>query len=172
MSGTFDINCDMGEGFGNWRMGDDAAVMPLITTANLACGFHAGDPLTMMNTVAMAKEAGVAVGAHPGLPDLLGFGRRVISVSPEDLTSYIVYQVGALKGFLSAAGVPLNHVKPHGALFHVLRDATLADAAIDAIMAVAPGAAVVLGWPRRPRAVCRPGNRAWHSRLYRSLSGP
>jgi UPF0271 protein len=77
MSGTFDINCDMGEGFGNWRMGDDSAVIPLISTANLACGFHAGDPLTMMNTVAMAKEADVAVGAHPGLPDLLGFGRRL-----------------------------------------------------------------------------------------------
>ena len=96
MSGTFDINCDMGEGFGNWRMGDDSAVIPLISTANLACGFHAGDPLTMMNTVAMAKEAGIAVGAHPGLPDLLGFGRRLISVSPRDLISYIVYQVGAL----------------------------------------------------------------------------
>jgi UPF0271 protein len=147
MSGTFDINCDMGEGFGNWRMGDDSAVIPLISTANLACGFHAGDPLTMMNTVAMAKEADVAVGAHPGLPDLLGFGRRLISVSPRDLISYIVYQVGALKEFLSAVGLPLNHVKPHGALFHLLRDAILAEAAIDAIIAVAPGAAVYWAGP-------------------------
>jgi len=147
MTGTFDINCDMGEGFGNWRMGDDAAVMPLISTANLACGFHAGDPLIMMNTVALAKEAGVAIGAHPGLPDLLGFGRRVISLSPKDLISYIIYQVGALNGFLSAAGLLLNHVKPHGALFHVLRDSVLADAAIDAIVEVAPGAAIYWAGP-------------------------
>jgi 5-oxoprolinase (ATP-hydrolysing) subunit A len=147
MSGTFDINCDMGEGFGNWRLGDDGAVMPLISTANLACGFHAGDPLTMMNTVAMAKEVGVSIGAHPGLPDLLGFGRRIISVSPRDLTSYIIYQVGALKGFLAAAGVPLNHVKPHGALFYVLRDRALADAAVDAIIAVAPGSAIYWAGP-------------------------
>jgi len=155
MTGTFDINCDMGEGFGNWRMADDAAVMPLISTANLACGFHAGDPPIMMDTVAMAKEAGVAVGAHPGLPDLLGFGRRVIAVTPKDLISYIVYQVGALQGFLTAAGLPLNHVKPHGALFHVLRDNQLADAAIDAIVSVAPGAAIYWAGPgdREPLAV-------------------
>src|ERR1700688_2909781 len=100
----FDINCDMGEGFGNWRMADDAAIMPLISTANLACGFHAGDPVIMQNMVALARSAGVAVGAHPRLPDLLGFGRRVIAVSPNDLHAYIVYQVGALTGFLTAAG--------------------------------------------------------------------
>ena len=142
---TFDINCDMGEGFGNWRMADDAAIMPLISTANLACGFHAGDPVIMQNMVALARSAGVAVGAHPGLPDLLGFGRRVIAVSPNDLHAYIVYQVGALTGFLTAAGMTLNHVKPHGAMFLVLRDATLTDAALDAITAAAPGAAIY--WP-------------------------
>lgn len=141
-SPIFDINCDMGEGFGNWRMGDDSSVMPLIGTANLACGFHAGDPLIMRNTVAMAKAAGVAVGAHPGLPDMLGFGRRAMAVSVEDLYAYFVYQIGALKGFLQAAGLPLNHVKPHGAMFHVLRDPALADAALDAIAAAAPEAAV------------------------------
>jgi 5-oxoprolinase (ATP-hydrolysing) subunit A len=148
MTGTFDINCDMGEGFGNWRIADDLSVMPLISTANLACGFHAGDPLIMMSTVAMAKEAGVAVGAHPGLPDLLGFGRRVINVTAKDLVSYFIYQVGALKGFLAAAGLPLNHVKPHGALFHMLRDDVLADAAIDAITSVAPGTAIYWAGPR------------------------
>jgi UPF0271 protein len=145
--GTFDINCDMGEGFGNWCMGDDASVLPLISTANLACGFHAGDPLIMLNTVALAKAAGTAVGAHPGLPDLLGFGRRVINVSPTDLYAYIVYQVGALQGFLNAAGLSLNHVKPHGAMFHVLRDSVLADAALDAIGAVAPDAAIYWAGP-------------------------
>lgn len=144
---TFDINCDMGEGFGNWRMGDDAAVMPLISTANLACGFHAGDPLIMMNTVAMAKAAGTAVGAHTGLPDLLGFGRRVINVSPEDLHAYVVYQVGALQGFLKAAGLPLNHVKPHGAMFYILRDPILADTALSAIEAAAPGVAIYWAGP-------------------------
>lgn len=155
MTGTFDINCDMGEGYGNWRTADDAAVMPLISTANLACGFHAGDPLIMMNTVAMAKAAGVAVGAHPGLPDLLGFGRRVIDVTANDLVSYIVYQIGALQGFLAAAGLSLNHVKPHGALFHVLRNEVLADAAIEAISSVAPGAAIYWIGPsdREPFAV-------------------
>jgi UPF0271 protein len=144
---TFDINCDMGEGFGNWRMGDDAAVMPLISTANLACGFHAGDPLIMMNTVAMAKAAGTAVGAHTGLPDLLGFGRRIIKVSPEDIHAYVVYQIGALQGFLKAAGLPLNHVKPHGAMFYVLRDPVLADAALSAIETAAPGVAIYWAGP-------------------------
>ena len=148
MSGTFDINCDMGEGFGNWRLGNDDALMPLISTANLACGFHAGDPPTMMRTVTMAREAGVSIGAHPGLPDLLGFGRRIIDVSRDDLISYIIYQIGALKGFLLAANVALNHVKPHGALFHVLRNPVLADAAIDAIVAAAPGAAIYWAGPR------------------------
>jgi UPF0271 protein len=142
MAGTFDINCDMGEGFGNWRVADDAAVMPLISTANLACGYHAGDPLIMKQTVAMAKAAGVAVGAHVGLPDLLGFGRRFMKLSPEDVYAYFAYQIGALKGFLAAANLPLNHVKPHGAMFHVLRDDDLAKAALDAITQVAPEATV------------------------------
>lgn len=141
-SATFDINCDMGEGYGNWRMGDDAAILPLVSTVNLACGFHAGDPAIMKKTVEAAREANVAVGAHPGLPDLLGFGRRVLAVSPEDLYAYIVYQVGALKGFVGSTGTHLKHVKPHGALFYVLRDPVMADAALDAITAVAPGAAI------------------------------
>ncbi len=147
MPETFDINCDMGEGFGNWRMADDMAVMPLISTANLACGFHAGDPAIMQATVAAAKAAGVAVGAHPGLPDMRGFGRRVIAVSPNDLYADFIYQVGALQGFLAAEGMRLNHVKPHGAMFHLLRDPALTDAALDAIQAVAPGAAIYWAGP-------------------------
>ncbi len=144
---TFDINCDMGEGFGNWRLSEDEAILPLISTANLACGFHAGDPVIMMDTVAQAKANGVAVGAHPGLPDLLGFGRRVIAVSPQDLYAYVAYQVGALSGFLRAEGLPMNHVKPHGAMFHVLRDPALSQATLDAIAATAPGAAVYWAGP-------------------------
>lgn len=146
-SGTFDINCDMGEGFGNWRMGDDAAAIPLVSTVNLACGFHAGDPSIMMRTVEAARASNVAVGAHTGLPDLLGFGRRVMDVSPQDLHAYVTYQIGALKGFLDAAGLPLNHVKPHGALFYILRDPVMADAALDAISATAPEAAIYWAGP-------------------------
>lgn len=137
-----DVNCDMGEGFGNWRIADDAALLPLITTANLACGFHAGDPLIMMETVAAARAAGVAVGAHPGLPDLAGFGRRVMALSAAELHACFAYQIGALQAFLRLHAMPLNHVKPHGALFHVLRDPAMAEAALDAIAGAAPGAAV------------------------------
>ena len=92
-----DINADIGESFGNWRFGEDAELMPLVSSANVGCGFHGGDPVTMLRTVALARELDVAVGAHPGLPDLMGFGRRVIDVSPEDLAAYFVYQVGALQ---------------------------------------------------------------------------
>lgn len=146
-SKKFDINCDMGEGFGNWRMGDDRAVMPLITTANIACGFHAGDPVIMQDMVAQAMASGVAIGAHPGMPDKLGFGRRMIAVTPQDMYAYVVYQVGALQGFVTAAGATLNHVKPHGIMFHTLRDPVLAEAALDAIAACAPGAAIYWSGP-------------------------
>ncbi len=137
-----DINCDMGEGFGNWRMADDAAVLPLVTTANLACGFHAGDPVIMMETAGAARAAGVAVGAHPGLPDLAGFGRRVMALSAAELHACVAYQVGALQAFLRIHGLPLNHVKPHGAMFHVLRNPEMAEAALDAITGTAPGAPI------------------------------
>lgn len=156
---TFDINCDMGEGFGNWRTADDAAVIPLVSTVNLACGFHAGDPAIMMKTVEAARAAGVAVGAHTGLPDLLGFGRRAMEVSPEDLYAYIAYQVGALKGFLAAQDLPLNHVKPHGALFYMLRDSALADAALDAIQATAPEAAIYWSGPAAREPFAAKGER-------------
>ena len=112
-----DLNADIGEGFGNYAMPHDEAIMALITSANIACGFHAGDPVIMRKTVALAKKWGVAIGAHPGLPDLMGFGRRVMDVNPEEIKSYLIYQVGALKAFAETEGLKLHHVKPHGAFF-------------------------------------------------------
>jgi len=111
------INCDMGESFGLYHFGDDEALMPYISAANVACGFHASDFNHMRKTVQSAKKFGVKVGAHPSLPDLQGFGRREMKMSREELTNCIIYQVGALKGFLEAEGMPLNHIKPHGALY-------------------------------------------------------
>jgi 5-oxoprolinase (ATP-hydrolysing) subunit A len=111
------INCDMGEAFGLYRMGDDVNIMPLITVANVACGFHGSDFNHMRKTVQLAKRHGVKVGAHPSLPDLQGFGRREMKIGREELANCIIYQVGALKGFLDAEGMALNHIKPHGALY-------------------------------------------------------
>ena len=111
------INCDMGEGFGLYRIGDDAGIMPYITMANIACGFHASDPSVMHTTVRLAKKHGVKVGAHPSLPDLQGFGRREMKMRQQELTDCLIYQIGALKGFLDAEGMTLNHIKPHGALY-------------------------------------------------------
>ncbi len=130
---TVQINCDMGESFGLWRMDDDAAILPFIDAANVACGFHASDPVVMRRTVRLAKEHGVAVGAHPSLPDLQGFGRREMKLDPDELTAAIVYQVGALKAFLDAEDMALNHIKPHGALYAMAaRDEAVAGAICDA----------------------------------------
>jgi 5-oxoprolinase (ATP-hydrolysing) subunit A len=127
------INCDMGEGFGLYRIGDDAAIMPFITMANVACGFHASDPSVMHKTVRLAKQHGVKVGAHPSLPDLQGFGRREMKMEPRELTDCLIYQIGALKGFLDAEGMPLNHIKPHGALYGMAaRSEEVANAVCDA----------------------------------------
>ena len=114
-----DLNCDMGESFGAYEIGADDAVFPFITSANIACGFHGGDPTVMRRTVANAVKHGVAVGAHPGLPDLIGFGRRNMDVSLDDAYDMVVYQVGALLGVARAAGVPVQHVKAHGALYNM-----------------------------------------------------
>lgn len=111
------INCDMGEAFALYRMGDDEGLMPLISVANVACGFHASDFNHMRNTVRLAKSAGVKVGAHPSLPDRQGFGRREMKISREETANCIIYQVGALKAFLDAEGMTLNHIKPHGSLY-------------------------------------------------------
>src|SRR5215218_9136550 len=132
--GAMDFNADLGESFGLWQRGADDALMRAISSANVACGFHAGDPGAMRRAVASARDHGVAVGAHPGLPDLLGFGRRRMDVSAGDVTDYVRYQVGALAAFARAAGVPLHHVKPHGALYMMaLDDAQLARAIVEAV---------------------------------------
>jgi 5-oxoprolinase (ATP-hydrolysing) subunit A len=126
---TIDINCDMGESYGAWKMGEDAAVMPYITSANIACGFHGGDPATIRQTVRLAVEHGVAIGAHPSLPDLQGFGRRVMKISPQDMYDLVVYQAGAVEAFARAAGARLHHVKCHGALYNMAaNDAALSEA--------------------------------------------
>lgn len=114
-----DLNCDLGESFGAYTMGMDERVIPLISSCNIACGYHASDPLVMRKTVAMAKEAGVGIGAHPGFPDLMGFGRRNMAVSPEEAAAYITYQLGALYAFAKSMHTKLQHVKPHGALYNM-----------------------------------------------------
>src|SRR5690625_3736679 len=114
-----DINCDMGESFGIYTLGQDAECMRFISSANIACGFHAGDWSTMRETVDAAAAAGVSVGAHPGLPDKQGFGRRVMAISPDEIHDIVAYQIGALLGFCRRARVALAHVKPHGALSHM-----------------------------------------------------
>jgi UPF0271 protein len=124
-----DLNCDMGESFGAYTLGQDAAVMPFITSANIACGYHAGDPLVMAATTALAARHGVAIGAHPGHPDLQGFGRRNMELTPEEAEALVLYQIGALAGFARAAGAELAHVKPHGALYNqAAKDPALAKA--------------------------------------------
>ncbi|MBX6353329.1 MAG: LamB/YcsF family protein [Thermoflavifilum sp.] len=129
-----DINADLGESFGAYRMGADEQVVRWVSSVNIACGFHAGDPSVMRHTVALAKQAGVAAGAHPGLPDLAGFGRRWMEISPEEAYDLTVYQVGALAAFTRAAGWPLRHVKPHGALYNrAAADERLAEAIAHAV---------------------------------------
>jgi UPF0271 protein len=127
------INCDMGESFGIYKLGDDEACMPYVTHANIACGFHASDPRIMWRTVRLAKEHGVKIGAHPGLNDREGFGRRAMTIGREETAALLIYQVGALKGFLQAEGVTLSHIKPHGALFGMaMKDEAVANGIADA----------------------------------------
>jgi UPF0271 protein len=116
---SVDFNCDMGESYGAWKMGADAEVMPFISSANIACGFHGGDPATIRRTVRLAVDHGVAVGAHPSLPDLQGFGRRAMKISPQDMYDLVLYQAGAVEAFARAAGARLHHVKCHGALYNM-----------------------------------------------------
>jgi UPF0271 protein len=131
---TIDLNCDLGEGFGAWPMGDDAALLEQVSSANIACGYHAGDPTVMHRTVRLAAARGVSIGAHPSLPDLQGFGRREMRVSPEEVYEMVLYQVGALEAFCRACAVPLSHVKPHGALYNMAaRDAKIAQAIARAV---------------------------------------
>lgn len=129
-----DINCDMGEAFGNYSMPNDAMLFDYISSANIACGFHAGDACVMQDTVALAIQYNVAIGAHPGLPDLQGFGRREMNITPREAYQITLYQIGALAAFVKAAGAKLNHVKPHGALYNMAaKDLKLAQSIADAI---------------------------------------
>lgn len=134
-----DLNSDLGESFGAYKIGRDTDIVPLVSSANIACGFHAGDPTVMAKTVKLCKESGTAAGAHPGFDDLQGFGRRNMSVSPEDAKSLIVYQIGALDAFCRSNGLRLQHVKPHGALYNMAaKDPKLADAICEGIYGYDP----------------------------------
>lgn len=138
-----DLNGDVGESFGAYEIGHDAALIPILTSVNIACGFHAGDPGVMRATVALAREHGTAVGAHPGFPDLVGFGRREMKATPREVEDLVAYQIGALAAIAAAQGVRLAHVKPHGALYNMAaRDVDLADAIARAIAGVDPSLAL------------------------------
>jgi len=144
---TLDLNADLGEGFGVWRLGDDDALLDIVTSANVACGFHAGDPSTMRRICARAADRGVSIGAQVGYRDLAGFGRRRIDIAPGDLSADILYQLGALDAFARAAGVAVRYVKPHGALYNTaMDDSGQAGALVDAV-AVYDGSLAILGLP-------------------------
>lgn len=151
-----DINSDLGESFGAWRMGDDAAMLDIVTSANVACGFHAGDPAGILDTLRAAAQRGVAVGAHVGYPDLAGFGRRAMDLSSRELVADVVYQIGALQGLAAAAGTRVRYVKPHGALYNTIaHDERQAGDVITAMLALDPGLALLalagsplIGWGR------------------------
>lgn len=136
---TVDLNCDMGESFGAYQLGNDEAILDYISSANIACGFHAGDPGVMRKTVQLALKKGVAIGAHPGLPDLQGFGRRNMAISAREVYELVLYQVGALWAFTQAAGCRLHHVKPHGALYNMAAQSKpLAEAVAEAVFVLDP----------------------------------
>ncbi len=138
---SVDLNCDLGESFGAYRIGNDEQILPFVTSANIACGFHAGDPSVMRHTVRLCLEHNVAIGAHPGLPDLVGFGRRNMAVSAQEVYDMVVYQMGALQAFVQAEGGVLHHVKPHGALYNMAAtDVKLAEAIAEAVYKVYPQA--------------------------------
>jgi len=137
MSKVVDLNCDMGESFGNYKIGQDDEVVKYITSSNIACGFHAGDPNVMRYTVKIAKENNVAIGAHPGFPDLQGFGRRKMDIPPEEVKNLITYQIGALQAIAKTEGMILQHVKPHGALYNMMaNDKKLGQAVVEAIFEI------------------------------------
>lgn len=139
MSHQVDLNCDLGESFGAYTMGNDEEILDLITSANIACGFHAGDPSVMKKTVRMALEKDVGIGAHPGTPDLAGFGRRALAISAEEAYDLTMYQIGALDAFIRSEGGNMQHVKPHGALYNMAaKDASLAEAIAEAVYAINP----------------------------------
>ncbi|OJF93696.1 LamB/YcsF family protein [Pararhizobium antarcticum] len=136
---SIDLNSDLGESYGAWAMGDDAAMLAIVSSANVACGFHAGDPVGILKTVRAAAENGVSIGAHVSYPDRVGFGRRDMDVTSDELIADVIYQIGALKGLAASAGVTVGYVKPHGALYNrIAHDPKQGQAVIDAIMAIDP----------------------------------
>ncbi len=161
---TIDLNADLGEGFGVWRMGDDAAMLDLVTSANVACGFHAGDPDIMARVFAQAKEKGVAIGAHVSFPDLAGFGRRALPMSPREIERAVAYQLGAALGMAAYVGARVTHVKAHGALANLAeRDAGVADAIARAVRAVdASLVLLAIALSEQGGAADRAGLRAAH----------
>ena len=151
---TLMLNADMGESLGAWKMGQDEDVMPFVDLANVACGFHASDPDTMRRTVRLAREHGTAVGAHPGYPDLVGFGRRSMACSAEEVENLVLYQVGALAGVCQAEGHPLRYVKPHGALYNdMMRDPAVLSAVMRALAAFDPALPLMALATRDPEPV-------------------
>lgn len=140
-----DLNADAGESFGRWQLGDDERLIPLVTSVNVACGWHAGDPATMRRSVQLAADGDTALGAHPGFPDLAGFGRRALAMTPREAADACLYQFGALRAVADSLGVPVRHVKPHGALYGLtLRDPAAAEAVADAVQSADPEVRVVL----------------------------
>ncbi|MDR5682699.1 MAG: 5-oxoprolinase subunit PxpA [Armatimonadota bacterium] len=174
MDRHLDINCDVGESFGVYRLGADEAVMPYVTSANVACGMHAGDPVVMRRTVRLARAHGVAVGAHPGYPDLAGFGRRPLPMTPDEVAAFLLAQIGALEAIARAEGVRLQHIKPHGALYNAAaRDEELAAAIAESVLGASPDTIlVVLAGSAAERAARAAGLRvareAFCDRAYRS----
>lgn len=145
MRTLIDLNADAGESFGRWTLGDDANLMPHLTSVNVACGWHAGDPMTMRRSVTYARDNGVSLGAHPGFPDLTGFGRRALAMSAEEAAAACLYQLGALQAFATASGVPVRHIKPHGALYGTtLRDTSYTTAITEAVRDPYPDLVMVL----------------------------
>ena len=139
MSFQVDLNCDLGESFGRYRLGEQEEILKYVTSANVACGFHAGDPTVMRETVELAIKNNIQIGAHPGLPDLNGFGRREMQITPQEAYDMVIYQVGALQGFLTAKGVEMQHVKPHGALYNMASvNQKLAEAIAQAVYDISP----------------------------------
>ena len=161
MGRQINLNCDMGESYGRWTLGDDGPLMELVPTINVACGFHAGDPHVMRRTVELAARAGVEIGAHVALPDVLGFGRRRLAITADELGDYVLYQVGALRAFVEAAGLRLGHVKPHGALFAMCGESEeYALALLGAMRALDPTLVAIVGGPAVPAAAAATGMRA------------
>ncbi|GGK02000.1 LamB/YcsF family protein [Pseudomonas matsuisoli] len=159
---NIDLNSDLGESFGQWRMGDDAAMLDVVTSANVACGFHAGDPAGILRTVKAAAAKGVAIGAHVAYPDLVGFGRRNLDIADDELTADVIYQIGALQALAQSAGARVTYVKPHGALYNTIaHDRRQAQAVIEALKALDSSLVLVclagsplIGWAREAGLTC------------------